>query len=140
MPVKSCQINGKKGHKWGDSGKCYTGPDSHRKATLQGEAIHASENQVKERTTLLGYLIREQSDMPAKTKSNNLQTQLNNMQHNLEMMVQQLDYFVNSNPSVVNNFANAHGHTGPIEKVFSNLQATISAIGDALNITDDHSL
>jgi len=38
MPVHKCQINGKPGHKWGQSGKCYTGPDSEKKARQQGVA------------------------------------------------------------------------------------------------------
>jgi hypothetical protein len=39
MPVKSCQINGEPGYKWGDEGKCYTGPDAKAKAYEQGKAI-----------------------------------------------------------------------------------------------------
>lgn len=38
MPVQTCQINGVKGHKWGSSGKCYTGPNSASKALSQGVA------------------------------------------------------------------------------------------------------
>ena len=41
MPVKSCTSGGKSGHKWGDKGKCYTGPGSKAKAAKQGAAIHA---------------------------------------------------------------------------------------------------
>lgn len=41
MPVKPCTQNGKSGHKWGDSGKCYTGPGSRQKAIKQGQAIQA---------------------------------------------------------------------------------------------------
>lgn len=41
MPVKTCTENGKSGHKWGDSGKCYTGPGSRQKAIKQGQAIKA---------------------------------------------------------------------------------------------------
>lgn len=39
MPLKQCQIDGKKGWKYGDSGKCYTGPDAKKKAIAQGIAI-----------------------------------------------------------------------------------------------------
>lgn len=41
MPVKRCQRKGKKGKKWGDQGKCYTGPDALEKAKRQGRAIEA---------------------------------------------------------------------------------------------------
>lgn len=39
MPIKECQINGESGYKWGDKGKCYTGPDAKDKALKQGVAI-----------------------------------------------------------------------------------------------------
>lgn len=39
MPIKECQINGEKGYKWGDQGKCYIGPDAKQKAINQGIAI-----------------------------------------------------------------------------------------------------
>jgi hypothetical protein len=39
MPAKECLINGKSGWKWGDKGKCYTGPDAKKKAIAQGIAI-----------------------------------------------------------------------------------------------------
>lgn len=39
MPLKQCQIGGKSGWKWGDSGKCYTGPDAKKKAIAQAIAI-----------------------------------------------------------------------------------------------------
>ena len=39
MPLKRCQHNGKKGWKWGDSGKCYIGPGAKKKAIKQGVAI-----------------------------------------------------------------------------------------------------
>ena len=39
MPLKECQIDGRKGWKYGDSGKCYTGPDAKKKAIAQGIAI-----------------------------------------------------------------------------------------------------
>lgn len=42
MPLKSCTVGGKSGWKWGDSGKCYTGPDAKAKATAQGQAAYAS--------------------------------------------------------------------------------------------------
>lgn len=44
MPVKSCTSNGKKGYKYGDSGKCYTGPDAKAKAKKQGVPIEISKH------------------------------------------------------------------------------------------------
>lgn len=43
MPVKKCQIEGKDGFKWGDEGKCYTGPDAKKKAIEQGIAIEGGD-------------------------------------------------------------------------------------------------
>lgn len=42
MPLKRCTINGKRGWKWGDAGKCYTGPRGKAKAIKQAQAIRAS--------------------------------------------------------------------------------------------------
>ncbi len=42
MPVMSCTADGKSGYKWGDSGKCYTGPNAKADALKQGRAIEAS--------------------------------------------------------------------------------------------------
>lgn len=39
MPLKRCSSNGQSGWKWGDSGKCYVGPDAKAKAVAQGVAI-----------------------------------------------------------------------------------------------------
>lgn len=39
MPLKQCQIGGKSGWKWGDEGKCYTGPDAKKDAIKQGIAV-----------------------------------------------------------------------------------------------------
>lgn len=39
MPLKECQIGGKRGWKWGDEGKCYTGPNAKSEAVKQGVAI-----------------------------------------------------------------------------------------------------
>lgn len=39
MPIKRCSIDGKSGYKWGDEGKCYTGPDAKKKAIKQAIAI-----------------------------------------------------------------------------------------------------
>lgn len=47
MPVKKCTIDGKPGYKWGDQGKCYTGPDAEKKAMIQGVA--AIRNGAKEK-------------------------------------------------------------------------------------------
>jgi hypothetical protein len=43
MPVKECTKGGKSGHKWGDQGVCFTGPDSKARAAEVGRAIHAQE-------------------------------------------------------------------------------------------------
>ena len=45
--VTKCQKNGESGHKWGESGKCYTGKNSKEKALEQGRAIEASKNKSK---------------------------------------------------------------------------------------------
>jgi len=39
MPIKQCEVNGKSGYKWGNEGKCYTGPNAREKAKEQGIAI-----------------------------------------------------------------------------------------------------
>ena len=49
MPVKKCTKNSKGGHKYGDSGKCYTGKGSKAKAARQGRAIKASQSRQKRR-------------------------------------------------------------------------------------------
>lgn len=45
MPVQKCTKNGKSGHRWGKSGKCYTGPGSRAKAERQGRAIEANKGE-----------------------------------------------------------------------------------------------
>lgn len=42
MPIQKCNIQGKPGLKYGDSGKCYTGSDAKKKASKQGQAIEIS--------------------------------------------------------------------------------------------------
>lgn len=44
MPIKPCSKGEKKGYKYGDSGKCYTGKGAKAKATKQGRAIKSSQN------------------------------------------------------------------------------------------------
>lgn len=52
MPIQECQVDGKAGVKWGDSGTCYPytkGDDASRqralvKANLQRKAIEASKH------------------------------------------------------------------------------------------------
>jgi len=44
MPLKKCTSNGKSGYKWGDSGKCYTGPNAKNQALKQGRAIEANKS------------------------------------------------------------------------------------------------
>lgn len=41
MPVEDCTKNGKKGKRFGSSGKCYTGKGATSKAKKQGRAIKA---------------------------------------------------------------------------------------------------
>lgn len=47
MPLKSCYINGNKGWKWGDDGKCYA---TKEEAEKQGRAIEASKKKKKKTT------------------------------------------------------------------------------------------
>ena len=42
MPKQSCTVNGKRGIKWGNSGKCYTGANKETKMNQQRKAIEAS--------------------------------------------------------------------------------------------------
>jgi len=49
MPVKPCTSKGKKGKKYGDTGKCYTGKDAEEKAKKQGAAIEISKNSGKQK-------------------------------------------------------------------------------------------
>lgn len=44
MPLMTCTKNGESGHKWGEEGFCYTGPDSKAKAMIQARAIEASKH------------------------------------------------------------------------------------------------
>lgn len=43
MPLKKCSEDKKSGWKWGDSGKCYTGPEGKKQAIKQGVAIEGPE-------------------------------------------------------------------------------------------------
>ena len=43
MPLKKCTIDNKAGYKWGDAGKCYTGPEGKKKAIKQGVAVEGPE-------------------------------------------------------------------------------------------------
>lgn len=43
MPLKKCSEDKRKGWQWGDSGKCYTGPDAKKMAIRQGIAIEGPE-------------------------------------------------------------------------------------------------
>ena len=47
MPVMRCQANGKPGYKWGESGKCYTGPGAKAQAQRQGRAIEANKHAIE---------------------------------------------------------------------------------------------
>jgi hypothetical protein len=50
MPAKECQIGGKSGWKWGDEGKCYTGPEAKKKAIAQGIAIEGDKLKEKKKS------------------------------------------------------------------------------------------
>ena len=43
MPLQRCTSEGKSGWRWGDEGKCYTGPGAKKKALKQGVAIEGPE-------------------------------------------------------------------------------------------------
>lgn len=43
MPLKKCTIDNNSGYKWGNKGKCFTGPDAKKKAIKQGVAIEGPE-------------------------------------------------------------------------------------------------
>ena len=43
MPLKKCSEDKQSGWKWGDQGKCYTGPEGKKKAIRQGIAIEGPE-------------------------------------------------------------------------------------------------
>lgn len=43
MPVKRCQKSGRPGYKFGDAGKCFTGPNAKAMAAEQGRAIKRSQ-------------------------------------------------------------------------------------------------
>jgi len=47
MPVKKCTSKGKSGHKYGNSGKCYTGKQSRNQAGKQGAAIKISQKRAR---------------------------------------------------------------------------------------------
>jgi len=49
MPVKPCKKDGKSGHKYGESGKCYTGKSGQSKAKKQGRAVQANKQSGKKR-------------------------------------------------------------------------------------------
>lgn len=44
MPLQRCTKNGKRGWKWGGSGKCYTGKGAKARAKKQMRAIKASQS------------------------------------------------------------------------------------------------
>lgn len=44
MPLTRCSSDGKSGWKWGQSGKCYTGPGARTKALRQAAAIHSNKS------------------------------------------------------------------------------------------------
>jgi hypothetical protein len=49
MPIHKCTIDGKSGWKYGDTGKCYTGPNAKEKAVSQAIAIGGGEPPINEK-------------------------------------------------------------------------------------------
>lgn len=50
MPIKQCQLDGKKGYRWGDSGKCYTdGNVASQKKRAIAQGIATGEIVIKKR-------------------------------------------------------------------------------------------
>lgn len=48
MPLQKCKENNKSGWRWGEQGKCYTGPGGKKKAIKQGIAIEGPDKFKKE--------------------------------------------------------------------------------------------
>ncbi len=60
MPAKRCTVNSKGGWKWGDSGKCYTGPGAKNKALRQGRAIKVnSSNRMHQILTAVAEILHD---------------------------------------------------------------------------------
>lgn len=75
MPLKRCTINGKRGWKWGDAGKCYTGPRGKAKAIKQAQAIRASgyeENSNREEPDVIEVMLRNAERRKSKPTPNPL--------------------------------------------------------------------
>lgn len=72
MPVHSCQKDGKNGHKWGKSGKCYTGSDSKKKASAQAQAIYASGWREGHKPSFLTWLTETMIPNPLGTPPSNI--------------------------------------------------------------------
>ncbi|MBU0959379.1 MAG: hypothetical protein KKB31_05535 [Nanoarchaeota archaeon] len=47
MPIQKCRRKNKSGWRYGDSGKCYLGPNAKEKAKKQGRAISLSKARQK---------------------------------------------------------------------------------------------
>jgi len=68
MPIQDCETpEGEKGKQFGDTGKCYTGPDAEEKAAKQGRAIEWSKHSkdkkpVKKKTKSTHEMIEEDID------------------------------------------------------------------------------
>lgn len=75
MPLKRCTINGKRGWKWGDAGKCYTGSRGKAKAIKQAQAIRASgyeENSNREEPDVIEVMLRNAKRRKSKPTPNPL--------------------------------------------------------------------
>lgn len=66
MPIKKCVIDGKDGWKYGDTGKCYTGPDGKQKAIAQAIAINGGNPPANEKLEIMKEIIEK---MAAITKT-----------------------------------------------------------------------
>ena len=59
MPIKRCTIDGKDGWKYGDEGKCYTGPNAKEKAVRQAIAIGGGEPPIDEKLSVMKEVIEK---------------------------------------------------------------------------------
>jgi hypothetical protein len=71
MPLNKCTNDGESGYKWGNSGKCYTGPGAKEKALKQGQAIEINKAAVQffiEHEDEFGYSVA--AELPPNAKLN----------------------------------------------------------------------
>lgn len=70
MPLKRCTSNGNSGWKWGDAGKCYTGPGAKKKAIRQAIAAGGADELSKSIGGTMGLLdfLRDDGDSEAEVQ------------------------------------------------------------------------